>query len=77
MPSKSPGSAAACPFSSNLSAFVLNNTLNAIKLPGVLTFLCKFFHPLNSTFKFYQKIRHSLIPILDWHSPFSGNIVNC
>ncbi len=45
--------------------------------PGVLTFLCKFFHPLNSTFKFYQKIRHSLIPILDWHSPFSGNIVNC
>ena len=31
MPSKSPGSAAACPFSSNLSAFVLNNTLNAIK----------------------------------------------
>ena len=43
---------------------------------GVLTFLCKFFHSLNSTFKFYQKISHSLIPILDGHAPFFGNIIN-
>lgn len=27
--------------------------------------------------KFYQKMSHSFTPILNWHSPFCSDIINC
>lgn len=50
--------------------------------PGLSIQLCKFIHKplniiLNSIVKFYQKMRHSFIPISNRHSPFCRNIVDC
>ena len=44
--------------------------------------LCKFIHKplnivMNSIFKFYQKMSHSFTPILNRHSPFCSDIINC
>ena len=49
---------------------------------GLSIQLCKFIHKplnivMNSIFKFYQKMSHSFTPILNWHSPFCSDIINC
>ena len=49
---------------------------------GLSIQLCKFINKrltidLNSIVKFYQKMRHSFIPISNRHSPFCRDIVNC
>ena len=49
---------------------------------GLSLQLCKFLHKslnifMNSIFKFNQKMSHSFSPILNWHSPFCSDIINC
>lgn len=45
---------------------------------GLFIYLCKFdYRHLNSPFEYDHKMSHSLTPILNWHSPFSSNVINC
>ena len=63
----------------------LGNVSKACKvmgLSGLSLQLCKFLHKslnifMNSIFKFNQKMSHSFSPILNWHSPFCSDIINC
>jgi len=61
--------------------FVISMIFSFFKM-GLSIQLCKFIHKplnivMNSIFKFYQKMSHSFTPILNRHSPFYSDIINC
>ena len=73
---------ASCKFLQDLISFLIflfklaqNFSIGLRSGEGLSTEVCKFNYELNSTIKFYHKMSHSHIPILDGHSPFFGDVI--